>query len=105
MSWSPRQPKTAIVNVACRTNVEKAFIRSFGSVLQIGAFVLLLALIPYTVFAGYWLYQALSSETASPAGFLAYPLARFIGCIILIYALWRLRQTGLRLRKGNPSLK
>lgn len=85
--------------------MEKAFIRSFGSVLQIGAVVLLLALIPYMLFAGYWLYLALSSGTAGPAGFLAYPLARFIGCIILIYALWRLGKTGMRLRKGNMPLK
>ena len=84
--------------------MEKTLIRSFGTVLQIGAFVLLIALIPYTLFAGYWLYQGLSSATAGPAGFLAYPLARFIGCIILIYALWRLSKTGMRLRKGNTPL-
>ena len=82
--------------------MEKTLIRSFGTVLQIGAFVLLIALIPYTLFAGYWLYQALSSGTAGPAGLLAYPLARIIGCIILTFALWRLRKTGARLRKGNP---
>ncbi|MBC8006782.1 MAG: hypothetical protein H7X76_01905 [Prolixibacteraceae bacterium] len=84
---------------------ENTFIRSFGSVLRIGAFVLLIALIPYTLFAGYWLYQALSSATAGPAGLLAYLLARLIGCIILTYALWRLLQTGLRLRKDNLPLR
>jgi hypothetical protein len=76
--------------------------KSFGSVLQLGSLVLLLALIPYTLFAGLWLYRAVSSGTAGSAGPLAYSTARFIACIILIYALWRLRQTGLRLRKGHP---
>jgi F0F1-type ATP synthase assembly protein I len=76
--------------------------RSFGSVLQIGSVVLLLVLIPYTLFAGFWLYRAVSSWTGGSASFLAYPLARFVACIMLIYALRRLRQTGLRLRKGNP---
>lgn len=76
--------------------------KSFGSALQIGAFVLLLALIPYTLFAGFWLFLAVSSWTAGSASPLAYSTARFIACIILIYALWRLRQTGLRLRKSNP---
>ena len=79
--------------------------RSFGSVLQLGSLVLLLALIPYTLFAGCWLYLAVASWTASSAGSLVYSMARFIACIILIYALWRLRQTGLRLRKGSPPLR
>ncbi len=76
--------------------------KSFGSVLQLGCFVLLLALIPYTLFAGYWLYLAVFTWTAGSAGPVAYSMARFTACIILIYALWRLRQTGLRLRKNNP---
>lgn len=76
--------------------------KSFGSVLQLGSFVLLLALIPYTLFAGFSLYLAVSSWTAGSAGPLVYSMARFIACIMLLYALWRLRQTGLRLRKGNP---
>jgi hypothetical protein len=80
----------------------QTFMRSFGSVLQLGCFVLLLALIPYTLVAGYWFYFAISSWTTGSTGPLVYPMARFIACIILIYALWRLRQTGLRLRKGNP---
>ncbi|HKB81714.1 MAG TPA: hypothetical protein VKD04_00760 [Burkholderiales bacterium] len=74
--------------------------RSFGSVLQLGTLVLLLALIPYTVFAGYWLFLAISSWTAGSAGPLAYSMARFIACILLIYALMRLRQAGLRM--ANP---
>lgn len=76
--------------------------KSFGSVLQLGSLVLLLVLIPYTLFAGFWLYRAVSSGTPGSAGPLVYSMARFIACIILIYALWRLRQTGLRLRKGHP---
>jgi uncharacterized membrane protein len=83
--------------------VERAFIRSFGSVLQLGAVVLLLALIPYTLLAGFWLYLAVSSWTAGAAGPLVYSMARFIACVMLIYALWRLRKTGLRLREENLS--
>ena len=76
--------------------------RFFGSVLRLGSLVLLLALIPYTLFASFRLYLAVSSWTAGSAGPLVYAMARFIACMILIYALWRLRQTGLRLSKGNP---
>ena len=79
------------------------FTKSFGSVLQVGSFVVLLGLIPYTLFAGFRLYLAVSSWTAGAAGPLVYSMARFIACIILIYALWRLRQTGLRLSKGNSQ--
>ena len=90
----PCKPDSALVNAT--------LMKSFGSVLQFGAFVLLLALIPYTLFAGFWLYLAVSSWRTGSAGPLVYAMARFIACIILIYALWRLRQTGLRLHKGNP---
>ena len=76
--------------------------KSFGSFLRLGSFFLLLALVPYTLFAGFWLYRAVCSWTAGSAGALVYSMARFIACIILIYALWRLRQSGLRLHKGNP---
>ena len=85
--------------------VNGTHIRSFGTVLQLGCFVLLLALIPYTLLAGFWLYLAVSSWTGGSASFLAYPLARFVACIILIYALWQLRKTGSRLRKGNPPAR
>jgi uncharacterized membrane protein len=78
------------------------YMRSIGSALQVGAVVILLALIPYTLFAGFRLYLAVSSWPAGSAGPLAYSVARFIACIMLIYALWRLRQTGIRLRKANP---
>ena len=74
--------------------------RSFGSVLRLGAVVLLLALIPYTLFAGFWLYLAVSSWTAGSTGPFVYAMARFIACIMLICALWRLRHTGSRLSKG-----
>ena len=73
--------------------------------LQIGALVVLFALIPYTLFAGYRIYLAVSSWTAGSAGPLVYAMARFVGCFLLIYALWRLRKTGLRLRKGNSPRK
>ena len=76
--------------------------RSLGSLLQIGALVVLLALIPYTLFAGYKLYLVVSSWTAASAGPLVYAMARVIACVILIYALWHLRKTGLRLHKDNP---
>jgi hypothetical protein len=79
--------------------------RSFGSVLQLGSLVLLIALIPYTLLAGLWLYRLVSSGTAGSAGPLVYSMARFIACIILIYALWRLRQTALRLGKGDAPLR
>jgi hypothetical protein len=77
--------------------------RSFGSVLRLGSIVLLLALIPYALFAGFWLYAAAASWNGGPAGPLVYSTARFIGSIMLIYALWRLRQTGLRLRNGSST--
>jgi hypothetical protein len=76
--------------------------KSFGSLLQIGSVVLLIALIPYSLYAGFGLYLAVSSWKGGSAGPLVYSMARFIGCILLIYALWRLRQTGSRLSKGNP---
>jgi hypothetical protein len=81
--------------------VDKKFIKAFGSALQLGSVVLLVALIPYTLFAGFSLYIVVSSWTAASAGPLVYAMARFVGCLMLIYALWRLRQTGLRLRKDN----
>jgi len=78
------------------------FMKSFGSVLQFGCFVVLLALIPYALFAGFWLYVAASSWTGSSAGPLVYAIARLTACVILIYALWQLRLTGLRLREHRP---
>ena len=81
----------------------ETFLKSFGSLIQIGSVVLLLALIPYSLFAGYRLYLAVSSWSAGTAGPLVYAIARFVGCFLLIYALWQLRKTGLRLRKGHSA--
>lgn len=75
--------------------------RSLGSTLQLVCFVLLLGLIPYSVFACFRLYAAVSAWSGGSASLLAYALARVIACTILIYALWQLRKTGLRLRNDN----
>lgn len=82
--------------------MERAYVRTFGSFLQLAAVILLLALIPYTLFAGFWLYIAVSSWTNGAPGPLVYSMARVIACVMLIYALWRLRLTGSRLRGGKP---
>ena len=79
--------------------------QSFGATLQLICFVLLLCLIPYSLFAGYWLYIAVSSWTGGSIGLLVYPAARAIACVILIYALWKLRKTGLRLRNAVRSMR
>jgi hypothetical protein len=76
--------------------------RVFGSILQLGCVVLLLGLVPYSLYAGFQAYVAVTSWTGGPPSFLAYPLARCVACIILVYALWQLRKKGLRLRKGHP---
>jgi len=78
-------------------------LNSFGSLIQFGCFILLIALIPCALFAGFQFYLAASSWTAGSPGPLIYPAARVIACVLLIYALWRLRQAGLRLRKENSS--
>ena len=67
------------------------------------AVVGLIGLVPYSMFAAYQLYLAFSTFGGSPIGSLFYAIARCCGCILLIYALWRLRQTGLRLRNLNMS--
>lgn len=89
---------------AMNTKVRRdgALVRSLGSLLQLGCLVLLLGLIPYSLFAGFRVYVEVASWTGGSASFLAYPLARFVACIILVYALWQLRKTGSRLRKRNP---
>ncbi|MEO8158758.1 MAG: hypothetical protein ABI648_13255 [Betaproteobacteria bacterium] len=76
--------------------------RSFGAALQLGCLILLLALIPYASYSGLQLYTAASTWTDGEAGPLAYAIARVVACVILIYALWQLRKTGLRL--CNDSL-
>ena len=79
----------------------ETFANSLGSTLQLGCFVLLLALIPYTGYAGVLLYRTAISWTGAEAGPLVYATLRVIACVILVYALWQLRKTGLRLRKDN----
>ncbi len=80
----------------------ETFAQSLGSILQLGCVVLLLGLIPYSLFAGFWLYRTASSGTGDDPGPLVYAIARVIACVILIYALWQLRKTGSRLRRVNP---
>jgi hypothetical protein len=82
------------------TLTRNTFLESLGSLTQIICLVLLLALVPYTLFAGFRLYHGVTSWAIGPAGPLVYSMARFIGCLLLIYALWRIRQAALRLRKG-----
>ncbi|MEO8006330.1 MAG: hypothetical protein ABI771_15555 [Betaproteobacteria bacterium] len=76
--------------------------QSFGATLQLASFVALLGLVPYSLFAGYWLYETASSWTGGSVSFIVYPIARAIACVILIYALWKLRKTGMRLRQADP---
>jgi hypothetical protein len=80
-----------------------AFLRSLGALLQVGTLVALIGMVPYTVFAGYELYLAVATFAGNPIGSLLYAIARCCGCILLIYALWRLRQAGLRLRNSKMS--
>jgi hypothetical protein len=85
------------------TEFKAAFLRSAGALLQVGALVALIGMVPYTVFAAYELYRAVSSFAGNPVGSLLYAIARCSGCILLIYALWRLRQAGLRMRNTKSS--
>jgi len=77
----------------------ETFAQSVGSTLHLACVILLLGLIPYSLYAAYAAYAAIASWTGDAAGFPAYPLARFVACVILSYALWQLRKTGLRLRQ------
>ena len=79
----------------------ETYTQSFGATLQLVCFVALLGLIPYSLFAGYWLYVAASSPAGGSISLLIYPVARVVACAILVYALWKLRKTGLRLRNGH----
>lgn len=80
----------------------ETYTQSFGATLQLVTFVALLALVPYTLLAAYWLYAAVSSPASGSINLLVYPIARVIACVILTYALWKLRKTGLRLRSAGP---
>jgi hypothetical protein len=81
----------------------ETFTKSFGTYLQLGCFVILLALIPYSLYSGVLLYRTAVSWTGGEAGPLVYATARVVACVILIYALWQLRKTGSRLRKDNST--
>ena len=78
----------------------ETFRQTLGSALQLVCFVALIALIPYSLYAGVLLYRIADAWTGGEAGPLVYALARVIACIILIYALWQLRKTGSRLHAG-----
>ncbi len=73
-------------------------IRSVGALLQSGAGLFLVGMVPYTLYAGYQLYRALVPSPGIQAGPLVYPGARVLACLLLLYALWRLRQAGRRMR-------
>ena len=80
----------------------ETYAQSFGAALQLVSFVALLGLIPYSLYSGYWLYVAVTSWSGGSVGLLVYPVARAIACVILVYALWKLRKTGLQLRRAGP---
>jgi hypothetical protein len=74
--------------------------RWFVDLARLAAVVMLLGLVPYSMFAGYKVFVAASaSSTGTSAGALVYAIARLGGCLLLVYALWRLRQAAARLRK------
>ena len=81
----------------------KSFLKAFGSLTGIACFILLLALAPCTLYAGFQLYRAVSLWSGGSAGLLFYAVARFGACILLAYALWQLRQAGVRLYEQNSS--
>jgi hypothetical protein len=83
----------------------ETYSQTFGAKLQLVCFILLLALVPYSLYSGYWLYVTISTWSDGPVGFLLYPLARVVACVILFYALWKLRKTGLRLRNAVPPIR
>ena len=78
-------------------------LKSIGALVQTLAVVGLIGLVPYALFAAYGLYVALSSMNGNAAGPLVYSSARLAACMLLFYALWRLRQAGMRWRSGNPQ--
>ena len=81
----------------------KPFLKSFGSLTRIACFILLLALAPCTLYAGFQLYRAVFPWTGASAGLLLYAIARFSACILLVYALWQLRKAAIRLYEENSS--
>jgi hypothetical protein len=83
----------------------ETYTQTFGAMLQLACFILLLALVPYSLYSGYWLYITISTWSGGSPGFLLYPMARAVACVILFYALWKLRKTGLRLRNAVPPIR
>ncbi len=81
----------------------KSFLKAFGSLTGVACLILLLALAPCTLYAGYQLYRAVTLWSGGSAGLLFYAVARFSACILLFYALWQLRQAGVRLHEQNSS--
>ena len=79
------------------------FFKSIGALVQTLALMGLIGLVPYTLFAAYSLYVAFSSMSGSAAGALVYSGARVAGCMLLFYALWRLRRAGARWRSGTAQ--
>ena len=61
----------------------ETFRQTLGSALQLTCFVLLVALIPYALYAGVLLYHVANSWMGGEAGPLVYALARVIACVIL----------------------
>lgn len=77
--------------------------RWFVDLVRLVALVILMGLVPYSLFAGYDVFVATSeSSTGTSAGALVYAIARLGGCLLLLYALWRLRQAAARLRTADP---
>ena len=84
------------------SNSRYTIIQSVGVFIHTVALLFLVGLMPYTLYAGYQLYDAFSPLSGSQAGSVVYPGARFIACVLLLYAMWRLRQEGLRMRNVKP---
>src|SRR5579859_1320588 len=61
--------------------------RWFVDLARLVALVILLGLVPYSLFAGYDVFLAASeSSKGTSAGALVYAIARLGGCLLLVYA-------------------
>lgn len=77
----------------------RALARWLVGLAQILALMSLAGLLPYSLLSGYEVFVAVSAATAgTSAGAVVYAIARLAGCVLLAYALWRLRQAAARLR-------
>lgn len=79
--------------------------RSLGATLQLVCVILLIGLIPFSVYASTLLYRAAVAAPAAQAGTLVHAAARVVACAILAYALWQLRKTGARLAGSGVPWK